>query len=389
MRRLRTRLHLEHLNDRIVPVTGVLRNALGHIVIEGTAGDDSANVSVSGSNFIVDLNGTSYTFAAPRVTGFVFKGLAGNDSFTNNSIRPSLGYGGSGDDLMVGGSSTDKFFGGDGNDDLSGNNGNDVLYGELGDDRLTGGSGNDGLSGSSGNDDLNGDSGNDILRGGHGSDDLDGGHGNDDLNGEDGDDRLVGNLGSDIVRGGRGTNRSVRDSIDRLDDTRIAEGFQLRDGLAKVEGTITAIDGSNVTIRTVGGVDVPFIVSATTILEINGVHVGLSAFSVGMPGEARFDPSTRSAFKLESGEDPDDNGGGGGGQTGESRAEGIISALTDNSVSIRLQSGQIVTVLVNNNTIIERNDLHVPLSAFRIGDRGEARFDASSLLARKVEAVGT
>lgn len=387
MRHLRTRLTLEQLDDRIVPATGVLRNALGQVVIEGTAGNDSASISVSGSNFLVELNGITTIFSVSRVKSFVFKGLEGDDIFTNNSSRPSIGYGGSGNDIMVGGASTDKFFGGDGNDDLSGNSGNDILYGELGDDRLTGGSGHDGLSGSSGNDDLNGDSGNDTLRGGSGDDDLDGGSGNDDLNGESGDDRLVGNLGSDIVRGGSGTNRSVRDSIDRLDDTRISEGIQLRDGLARVEGTITAIIGSNVTIRTVTGVDVSFIITATSILEINGVHVGLNAFSVGMPGEARFDPSARTAFKLESGEDPDDNGGDGG-QTGESRAEGTITAVTSNSVSIRLHSGQVITVLVNGTTKIERNDLHVSLSDFRVGDRGEARYNASNLLARKVEAVG-
>lgn len=364
-----TRLSVESLGERIVPATGILRNSLGIVTIEGTTQDDSSTISVSGRDVTISLNSTSVTFPLSKVRGLVFKGLDGNDSFTNNSSIGSTAYGGNGNDVLTGGAAADTFFGGLGDDRLTGNSGNDRMTGEVGDDRLLG------------------DSGNDLLRGGSGNDDVNGGSGNDSLSGEDGDDRLNGDLGVDRISGGRGLDNTIRDSRDSFNDCDRNEGIQQVDGLVRVEGTLTAIDGNSVTIQTVSGVDVQFFVTASTVLEKNGVHVSLSAFTIGDPAEARFDGTTRNAFKLESGEDGDDHGDGGS-QTGQSRVEGIITSVTSNSVSIRQQNGNIVTVLVDGNTKIERNDIHVPLSAFQVGDRGEARFTASTMVASKVEAVG-
>jgi hypothetical protein len=362
------RLALETLGERVMPASGIFRSSLGIVTIEGTAGDDVSQVSVSGRDVTVTLNSQTSTFALGKVKGLVFKGLNGDDSFTNNTNFASTAFGGNGDDSLTGGNATDLFFGGAGDDTLNGNNGNDTLNGELGDDRLLGRSGND------------------LVRGGAGNDDLQGGSGNDSLSGDDGDDHCNGDSGIDRISGGRGSDRTIRDSRDRSDDSEQIEGFQQVDGLAKVEGTISAIDGDAVTIRTRSGLDVQFTITATTVLEKNGVHVTLSSFAVGDPAEAKFDAVTRNAFKLESGEDGEDNGG--GNQAGQSKIEGTITAVGSDSVSIRLQNGTIVTVLVNGNTKIERNDLHVPLSAFQVGDRGEARYDATSMIASKVEAVG-
>lgn len=366
--RRRPQLSVESLSDRIVPATGILRNSLGIVTIEGTAGNDQSNISVSGSDVTISLNNTSTIFSVSKVRGLVFKGLNGDDTFINNSGIPSQAFGGNGNDTLVGGSATDTFFGGNGNDQLTGNDGKDSLNGELGDDRLSGNSGNDSLKGGSGRDDLNGGSGNDSLFG------------------EDGDDRLTGDLGTDRVSGGRGVDTSIRDSSDSFNDSDRDEGMQQTDGLVKVEGTLTALSDTSATIRTSKGVDVQFAITATTVLEKNGVHVDLSAFTLGERAEAKFDAVTRNAFKLEAGEDGNDNGG--GNQNGSSQVEGLITEVTANSISIRQQNGTIVTVLVDSNTKIERNDLHVLLSAFQVGDRGEARFDSTSMIASKVEAVG-
>ena len=364
----RPQLSVESLSGRIVPATGILRSSLGIVTIEGTAGNDQSNISVSGSNVTITLNNTSTSFPMSKVRGLVFKGLNGDDSFNNDSSITSKAFGGNGNDTLFGGTATDQFFGGSGNDLLNGNNGNDSLSGEWGDDRLTGSSGND------------------SLKGGSGSDDLNGGSGNDSLYGEDGDDRLTGDLGSDRVSGGRGRDSSIRDSRDSFNDCDRDEGIQQTDGLVKVEGTLIALSDTSATIRTSRGVDVQFAMTATTVLEKNGLHVSLSAFTLGERAEAKFDAVTRNAYKLEAGED--DNGSGGGNQTGSTQVEGIITEVTADSVSIRQQNGNIVTVLVDGNTKIERNDLHVSLNAFQVGDRGEARFNATSMLASKVEAVG-
>lgn len=365
----RAALSVESLGERIAPATGIVRSALGIVTIQGTAGNDTSTVSVTGKDVTISLNQTSMTLPLAKVRGLVFNGLNGDDFFNNNSAIPSTANGGLGDDSLTGGSATDIFFGGAGNDSLVGNGGNDSLNGDAGDDRLQGTSGNDSLHGGTGNDDLNGGSGKDSLFG------------------EDGDDRLNGDAGVDRVSSGKGSDVSIRDSKDSLDDSDRTEGVQQTDGLVKVEGTITALSSTSATIRTSVGVEVQFNITSTTVLEQNDIHVAWSAFAVGDKAEAKFDAVTRNAVKLESG---DNHGGNSGGntQTGQSKVEGTITAVTGNSVSIKLQNGTIVTVLTNANTKIERNDLHVSLSVFQVGDRGEALFDAVTMMASKVEAVG-
>lgn len=364
----RASLSLETLGERIAPATGIFRSALGIVTIEGTAGDDTSKVSVSGKDVTVTLNSTSATFPLAKVRGLVFKGLNGNDSFTNNSSLPSTGFGGNGDDTLTGGSAADQFFGGMGKDLLTGNGGNDNLNGEAGDDSLQGGDGND------------------IEHGGPGDDSVLGGSGNDSLFGDAGNDRMSGDLGKDRVSGGTGVDASIRDSNDSSDDSDQNEGSQQADGLAKVEGTITVINGSSVTIHTAAGVDVQLNITATTVLEKNDVHVALADFAVGDKVEAKFDSATNNAFKLETG--GDNSNGGGGNQSGQAQAEGTVTAVGTSSVSIKLQNGTIITILIDANTKLERNDLHVALSAFQVGDRGEANYDSTTLLATKFEAVG-
>lgn len=76
--------------------------------------------------------------------------------------------------------------------------------------------------------------------------------------------------------------------------------------------------------------------------------------------------------------------------TKQGRAEGTISAvnLTTSTVGITTQQGTVVQVKVASATKIERNGRRVPLSGLRIGDRGQARFDADTSVATKVESRG-
>ena len=81
------------------------------------------------------------------------------------------------------------------------------------------------------------------------------------------------------------------------------------------------------------------------------------------------------------------SGGGGGNQPRPAKIEGRVTAVTTTSVTINTRRGA-VTVTVNAATKIERNDRHVRLAAIRVGDRGEALFNATTLVASKVESVG-
>ncbi len=70
------------------------------------------------------------------------------------------------------------------------------------------------------------------------------------------------------------------------------------------------------------------------------------------------------------------------------KVEGTITAVDASSVTIQARSGGLTTVGVTATTKIERNDRHVSLSAFKVGDRGEAVFNPTTKVASKVEAVG-
>jgi hypothetical protein len=81
-------------------------------------------------------------------------------------------------------------------------------------------------------------------------------------------------------------------------------------------------------------------------------------------------------------------GGNNAAKTAQAKIEGTISAVGPASVTIVSRSGVSKTLTVSASTKVERNDRHVALSAFKVGDRGEALFNATTLLASKVEATG-
>lgn len=69
----------------------------------------------------------------------------------------------------------------------------------------------------------------------------------------------------------------------------------------RVEGTIVAVDLAlgKVTIRTQAGEFVPAMTNSSTKIERNGFHARLSSFQIGDRGQARFNPDTLLAYKVE------------------------------------------------------------------------------------------
>lgn len=372
-------------------------------------------------------------------------GGSGNDRIVGSPARDLL-QGGPGNDLIYGLGGTDAIGGGggddvingdDGNDDVYGDSGRDQLYGNQGDDRLFGGSdddylnlglghdrgdggnGNDLVRGGDGNDQLQGNNGDDWIYGGSGDDAIGGGNGRDVINGEDGDDsvygdsgandlygnsgadRVFGQLGLDFVRGGHGVdhiNGGGDDfevlGVDDSDFRASRGGGSSQTQANKVEGTITAIDLANnrITIQTRMGESVVLTVNTSTKIERNDVHVPLTSLVVGDRGEALFG-NDLVASKLESstgaGGGDDDDGGNNNDPTRRNRIEGSVTAidLVRNLVTIETRGGLQVMLTITPQTKIERNDVHVSLSAIRIGDRGEARY-GNDLVAAKLESVG-
>jgi Ca2+-binding RTX toxin-like protein len=133
------------------PTPGVVR-------IEGTESDDSILVAEFDGQIQV-IEGDSLDdppvaeFNAEDVKEIHFYGHDGNDLF-RNLARPSVGYGGSGDDTLIGTGGNSVFFGEDGNDLLRGSSWNDFLIGGAGDDTLFGLPGNDQVFGGPGDNTL-------------------------------------------------------------------------------------------------------------------------------------------------------------------------------------------------------------------------------------------
>ncbi len=222
--------------DLGVEVPLITQNA-GKVNIDGTSLSDSVIVEyvlgIGGPVSIVPTawirvqasnnNGAkSMHFPSALVQLICFEGHAGNDSFVNQTAKPSEAYGGAGNDNFQGGSATDRLFGGSGNDQLHGGAGNDVilgdsgadfLWGDAGEDFIVGGDGNDTLRGGTGNDHLIGRNGNDTLWGENGNDTLEGNDGNDTLVGGDGRDLLIGGTGRDLLEGGNDDDLLVGDQI--------------------------------------------------------------------------------------------------------------------------------------------------------------------------------
>lgn len=68
----------------------------------------------------------------------------------------------------------------------------------------------------------------------------------------------------------------------------------------KVEGVLVSVTDTGVTIRTIKGDLVSVTADANTKVELNDMEVSLSALTVGNRAEAKFDPATMVATKIES-----------------------------------------------------------------------------------------
>jgi len=121
----------------------------GTLLVEGTPGNDSIQVTTRRGDFVVRERGGAagaepQTFPAGQVQQIVVNSLAGNDRIrVDRTTIPSAIDAGAGNDFVVGGFGNDVIVGGEGNDRINARAGNDQIFGLTGVDRLTGGSGTD------------------------------------------------------------------------------------------------------------------------------------------------------------------------------------------------------------------------------------------------------
>jgi Ca2+-binding RTX toxin-like protein len=156
--------------------------AAAPVTVTGTAAKDVIQIDLSGSNYVVTLNGTPTTYAVANVSTFTI--LCGD-----------------GDDIVLIGTGVVGSYvdGGLGNDKIVGGDGPDTVLGAAGKDQIYGGGGNDRINGAGGNDKVLGEAGADRLYGGNGDDYIDGGSSGDRIYCGDGLDTALGQGGDDII----------------------------------------------------------------------------------------------------------------------------------------------------------------------------------------------
>jgi Ca2+-binding RTX toxin-like protein len=170
-------LRVESLEDRRLFANASLNG--GVLIVQGDEGvddriqvlsADGVQAVVSVSNPVTGVLSYSGNFAVNQISRVTIYGLSGNDQIYQSLFKPSLIYGGAGNDVLYGNEGNDVFYGEAGADRILGFGGIDLLYGGSDNDILEGGSGNDSLYGGSGNDSLRGGTGNDLLVGEIGND---------------------------------------------------------------------------------------------------------------------------------------------------------------------------------------------------------------------------
>jgi hypothetical protein len=151
---------------------------------------------------------------------------------------------------------------------------------------------------------------------------------------------------------------------------------------SEVQGAISMISGSNVTITPDdGSPPVTVVVGTATIIEVNDAPGTLADLQVTQAVEAEYDPTTFAAFSIDVSSESED-----------AEVEGTVFAVdtTLGTVTITPQGGGPAIVLtVNASTEIEVNGDGGTLADIQMGMPISAEYNATTLLATQIEAGGS
>ena len=153
-----------------------------------------------------------------------------------------------------------------------------------------------------------------------------------------------------------------------------------------VEGTITAISGQDVTITPEHGSAVTVHVGTATVIKVSdstGTHIAtLADLATGMQAAADYDPVSLVADHIVAR----------AAEQHQSEVEGTVSAVdaTASTISITPEHGGTdVALKTDSSTRISRNGAVATLADIKVGDQAEARYDATSLVASRIDARTT
>ncbi|RPH63163.1 MAG: hypothetical protein EHM81_00680 [Chloroflexi bacterium] len=206
------------------------------------------------------------------------------------------------------------------------------------------------------------------------------------VNSEEGGDSVVLKVNSSTVITRRGAIAIFDDLVvgDKVEAkynsaTMIASRIKVETEDGEIHGTIAAVNvtGKTVTITPeLGGADVTLNISFSTVIKRGKAVTTLAKLQVGDRVEAKYDSATMVASVIEA----EYEGG---------EIHGTIAAVdtAGNAVTITpALGGTNITLVVDAKTVILRNDLPAALSDLAMGEKVEARYNASTMIASLIKS---
>ena len=157
-------------------------------------------------------------------------------------------------------------------------------------------------------------------------------------------------------------------------DSGVAFKIDAEEEEAEIEGVVVEVSGDEVTIETERGRKLTLVVGDRTRIELEDDFPGTIAdLQVGAEVEVKFDPFTRTAFKIEVKEE-------------EAKIEGVIVDIEGDEVTLESDRGRRVTVRVTDRTRIKLDDdFPGTLADLQVGAEVEVKFNPSTDVALKIE----
>ncbi len=154
--------------------------------------------------------------------------------------------------------------------------------------------------------------------------------------------------------------------------TRIEAESETEHQPSEVEGQVTAVSATSITIAPHSGDPVTLTLDATTVIYLNGQRAAAADVKVGDRAQAEYDAATKVAAKIaverETNQEP-------------AEIEGQVTAASATSVTIAPHEGSPVTLTLNDSTRIIANDKPGTAADIKVGARAQALYDRTTLVA--------
>jgi hypothetical protein len=146
--------------------------------------------------------------------------------------------------------------------------------------------------------------------------------------------------------------------------------------LVAVEGKVTAVGSSSITIAPQKGAPVALATSATTQVFLDGAVSKLSAIKVGDNARALYDATSLIAAVIQA-ESPHHE---------LAEVEGKVTAVTSSSFTIAPEEGAPVALGTDGSTKVFLDRKSSTLAAIKVGDEALALYDSSTSIAAVIQA---